>query len=70
MSTLNKQRFLAGFVFSLFLAIGFTLSLMVAGLSTDDSGMQIASNPAAADKGVAQKSSKKMIDLAALQVEK
>jgi len=42
MSTLNKQRFMVGLVFSFFLTIGFSVSLLLVGLSSDDTETQIA----------------------------
>jgi len=70
MSTLTKQRFFAGFVFSFFLAIGFTVSLSVASFSTKDDSAKIAKTVKQVASPIAADSAAKNIDIAGLQVKK
>ena len=70
MSTLAKQRFAVGFVFTFFLAIGFTASLSIAGLSAETTDQQIAKKSQQATSKTVLARTKTKLDLAGLRVEK
>lgn len=69
MSTLNKQRFMVGLVFSVFLTIGFSVSLLLVGLSSNGTEVQIAKKTATQDSLV-MLDSKKEFNLTSLHAKK
>ncbi|VAW79855.1 hypothetical protein MNBD_GAMMA12-3137 [hydrothermal vent metagenome] len=69
MLTFSKQRLLVGLVFSFFLTIGFSASLLLVSLSSNESSPQIA-NKASTTSTVAKVSDVKQLKYVDLQVNK